>query len=288
MTNVSVIGTGLMGSAIVEGLLGAGHEVGVYNRTRARAEALTRLGARVFDTPAEALRWAELTILVLLDVEATRALLLSEDTRLAIEGAELLNVAATSPQEIISLAEQVEALGGRLSEVDITVYPEPVRERRGHYVLAGEEGAVSQWKALLGGIGEEIHYAGAIGSASQVELALYFSYIFNNISIAYAAAAFTKYGLPHDILLSILTKNPTLKVANAETLLPKMMKRDYDSIIWTIDNLGGSLDMVKDLAKTAGIPSDFIELVHRYHQRASDLGFGQKDVAAVYEAFLDP
>jgi 3-hydroxyisobutyrate dehydrogenase len=47
------IGTGRMGVALATRLLEAGHDVGVYNRTRAKAEPLAELGATVVDTPAE-------------------------------------------------------------------------------------------------------------------------------------------------------------------------------------------------------------------------------------------
>jgi 3-hydroxyisobutyrate dehydrogenase-like beta-hydroxyacid dehydrogenase len=47
------IGTGRMGQALATRLLQAGHDVGVYNRTRAKAEPLAELGASVVETPAE-------------------------------------------------------------------------------------------------------------------------------------------------------------------------------------------------------------------------------------------
>jgi 3-hydroxyisobutyrate dehydrogenase-like beta-hydroxyacid dehydrogenase len=42
-----------MGRALVTRLLRAGHEVGVYNRTREKAEDLQELGAKVVDSPAQ-------------------------------------------------------------------------------------------------------------------------------------------------------------------------------------------------------------------------------------------
>jgi 3-hydroxyisobutyrate dehydrogenase len=45
-------GTGRMGYALVSRLLEAGHDVAVYNRTRAKAEPLAELGATIVDTPA--------------------------------------------------------------------------------------------------------------------------------------------------------------------------------------------------------------------------------------------
>jgi 3-hydroxyisobutyrate dehydrogenase len=47
------IGTGRMGYALVTRLLDRGCDVSVYNRTRAKAEALVGLGARLVDRPAD-------------------------------------------------------------------------------------------------------------------------------------------------------------------------------------------------------------------------------------------
>src|SRR6266850_1361810 len=59
MANVAFIGTGLLGSAMVEGMLRRGERVTVWNRTEAKARALEKLGARVAATPADAVADAE-------------------------------------------------------------------------------------------------------------------------------------------------------------------------------------------------------------------------------------
>lgn len=46
MGDVSVIGTGTMGSALVEALAASGAEVSVWNRSREKAEALSGPTAR--------------------------------------------------------------------------------------------------------------------------------------------------------------------------------------------------------------------------------------------------
>ncbi len=47
------VGTGRMGLALATRLLDAGCDLGVYNRTRAKAEPLAELGATIVDSPAE-------------------------------------------------------------------------------------------------------------------------------------------------------------------------------------------------------------------------------------------
>ena len=68
---VSVIGLGLMGSALAEALLNAGHEVTVWNRTAAKAEPLTAKGARAAASAAEALAASGVTIVCLTNHAAT-------------------------------------------------------------------------------------------------------------------------------------------------------------------------------------------------------------------------
>ncbi len=68
---VSVLGTGIMGAAMVRNLARAGHTVRAWNRSRDKAEPLIADGAHVADTPAEAVRDADVVLTVLYDGPAT-------------------------------------------------------------------------------------------------------------------------------------------------------------------------------------------------------------------------
>src|SRR4026208_633321 len=54
MADVAFIGTGLLGSAMVEGMLKRGDSVTVWNRTEAKARALEAAGARGAGAPGGA------------------------------------------------------------------------------------------------------------------------------------------------------------------------------------------------------------------------------------------
>lgn len=68
---VSVLGTGIMGAAMARNLVRAGHTVRAWNRTRTKAEPLAADGALVTDTPAEAVRGADVVLTMLYDGPAT-------------------------------------------------------------------------------------------------------------------------------------------------------------------------------------------------------------------------
>ncbi|HLX77809.1 MAG TPA: NAD(P)-binding domain-containing protein, partial [Acidimicrobiales bacterium] len=51
--SVGWIGTGVMGAAMCQHLLAAGYPVGVFNRTKERAERVIEAGAKWFDSPEQ-------------------------------------------------------------------------------------------------------------------------------------------------------------------------------------------------------------------------------------------
>jgi 3-hydroxyisobutyrate dehydrogenase-like beta-hydroxyacid dehydrogenase len=65
MIQTSLLGCGLMGTPMARRLLAAGYPLTVWNRTRSKAETLGPEGATVADTPAEAVRDADLVITML-------------------------------------------------------------------------------------------------------------------------------------------------------------------------------------------------------------------------------
>lgn len=67
---IGFCGPGLMGAPMIRHLLGAGHAVHVWNRTRAKAEALGEAGAQVVDTPRELAAKADVVLLCVADAGA--------------------------------------------------------------------------------------------------------------------------------------------------------------------------------------------------------------------------
>lgn len=84
-----------MGTALARTLLKNGHTVTVWNRTRSRAEPLAGAGAKIAESPAEAIAASELTILCLVDYPAARAVL--EQAQEALAGRDLLNLTNGTP-----------------------------------------------------------------------------------------------------------------------------------------------------------------------------------------------
>jgi 2-hydroxy-3-oxopropionate reductase len=89
---IGFCGPGLMGVPMIRHLLRAGHTVNVWNRTRAKAEALMADGAKVVDTPRELASRCEAVLLCVADAAAV------EETVFGPEG--LLSADAAAPRRV--------------------------------------------------------------------------------------------------------------------------------------------------------------------------------------------
>ncbi|WP_291839168.1 NAD(P)-dependent oxidoreductase [Limimaricola sp.] len=116
---ICVLGTGLMGAPMARRLIAGGHDVSVWNRSRARAEAVE--GAQVRDTPAEAAAGAEVVLSMLIDGPATRAVLVEAGAMEAAgQGALILDMGSVDPATDIALAEAARALGLRYLDAPVS------------------------------------------------------------------------------------------------------------------------------------------------------------------------
>ena len=143
---IGFIGIGRMGSGMAENLIRAGHELILYNRSREKAEALSKLGASITDSIAEACR-GEVVWTMLADDKALEDVGLGESGLLASLAPEALHVSSST----ISVA-----LCDRLTQAHA--------DRRQRFVAAPVFGRPDAAKAgglfvVAGGAPDAIHLA---------------------------------------------------------------------------------------------------------------------------------
>lgn len=95
---IGFLGTGRMGTELVKRLLGAGHEVTVWNRTAAKAEALVDAGATQALEPAAAVADQDLVMTALFGPAAVAAVVV--DAALLPEGTVWANITTESPAQV--------------------------------------------------------------------------------------------------------------------------------------------------------------------------------------------
>ena len=110
--NITLLGTGRMGLPMARRLCEAGHAVTVWNRTRAKAEPLAAHGARVCDTPAQAVRDAEIVVGMLESGPIVQDVLFAQGAARAMRSGSLfIDMASIQPREARDHAARLAELG---------------------------------------------------------------------------------------------------------------------------------------------------------------------------------
>ena len=144
-----------MGSRIARRLLGAGHDVVVWNRTREKAAGFPR----VADTAADAARDAEVTITMLADPQAVHEVTADLEPQMLIE------MSTVGPAAIAELARRIP----RLLDAPVLGSISEVEQGTLHVFVGGPDDLYAQWQPLLSALGTT-HHVGPVGSGAAAKL----------------------------------------------------------------------------------------------------------------------
>ena len=159
---IAVIGLGPMGRAMAGRLLAAGHEVTVFNRTAARAEALAAAGATIASSPADAAARAGTVLTIVSDDPATDAVAFGPGGVLAGLPAGGLHIVAGTIS--IALADRLDAAHRAAGQHYISAHVlgrPPAAEAGQLFIMAaGEAAAIARAQPLFDAIGQRVFVVG--------------------------------------------------------------------------------------------------------------------------------
>jgi 3-hydroxyisobutyrate dehydrogenase-like beta-hydroxyacid dehydrogenase len=150
-----------MGSAMARNLLRAGHEVAVYNRSRAKAEALAADGARIAGSPAEACRESEAAITMLADDPALEEVVFGDNgIASALSGAHISSSTISTAMAHRLAVEHARRGQGFLS-APVFGRPDAAESRKLIVVAGGGQDLIEHFRPVFDAIGRQTFIAGA-------------------------------------------------------------------------------------------------------------------------------
>ncbi|HEB53951.1 MAG TPA: NAD(P)-dependent oxidoreductase [bacterium] len=138
MTTIAVLGTGLLGSGMVDNLLAKGHTVRIWNRTRSKLDPLVARGAVAADDPADCVRGCERAHLVLAEDDAVDAVITQLRPGLA-EGIPVLDHTTNLPQRVAARFDSLRGAGVRYVPTPVFMAPKHAREGSGLMLMSGPQ-----------------------------------------------------------------------------------------------------------------------------------------------------
>jgi 3-hydroxyisobutyrate dehydrogenase-like beta-hydroxyacid dehydrogenase len=161
MSQIGFLGTGLLGSGMVENLLRRGHQVTVWNRTESKARALADLGAAVASSPEQAAAGAERVHMALSDDAAVDAML--DRIAPSIGRAVVIDHTTTSPAGTKERLPRAAARGMQFVHAPVFMSPQMCRDATGLMLVSGPQSIVELIRPALEQMTGEVWYFGERG-----------------------------------------------------------------------------------------------------------------------------
>jgi 3-hydroxyisobutyrate dehydrogenase len=283
-TSVAVLGTGIIGAAVARNLSKAGFAVRAWNRTPAKAEALTGAGVQTVASVAEAVEGVQVVITALTDGAAVLEAIRSAAPAAGTIWVQLSTV-GDAVDELVAYADE-----RRLVFVDAPVQGTRQPAEQGQLIVlaAGTAEARETVQPLFDTIGKRTLWVGddgRSGAASRLKLVLNTWVIALTHGVGEALALAEGLGVDPKHFVDVVTGGP-MDNGYFQAKSAAILKNDYTTA-FSVDNAEKDSRLVLEAAARAGVRMDVVEAGRVRFARASEAGHGDEDMAAGYFASFE-
>jgi 3-hydroxyisobutyrate dehydrogenase len=277
--NIALLGTGLMGQALVEHLLAEGQSVTVYNRTAEKVVELENNGALVTDTAQEVLLNNDICILMLSDAMAIHAVLDSIDKE-AFKDKLIIQMGTIAPNESRSIQQYISERQGRYLECPVLgSLPEA---RNGTLILmaggSGEDYNVAL--PLLQLMGKDPRHIGDIGQGATVKLAMNQLIAGLTSSFALSLALVEKEGIQTEQFMSIV-RDSALYAPTFDKKLDRMLSRDFTLPNFPTKHLAKDTRLFLSVAQQLNLETCALDGISQLLDKTLAQGLADTDYSAI-------
>jgi 3-hydroxyisobutyrate dehydrogenase-like beta-hydroxyacid dehydrogenase len=283
MSTIGFVGLGAMGSRLAGRLLDSDHEVYGTNRTKTKAAPLIERGLRWRETPAEVASAADVVFSMVTDDDALEAIAGGPQGLLAglEDGNVYVDMSTVSPRMSRQLAERVASLGAHMLDAPVSGSIPQAESGTLAIFVGGSEAAFATVEPLLGELGQAVTRIGANGQGLLIKLAV-------NISLAVQTLAFSeglllaeRGGIDPRLAAEVMSTSsigsPMLKL-RVPLLLDLPEQAWFDVALMEKD-----IRLAREAAEELAIPLPSAAVADAMLARASELGYGHRDLASLHE-----
>ena len=277
------IGTGKMGYPMADRLIGAGVDVTVYNRTKAKAEPL---GVTVVDTPAE-LADRDIVYTIVTDDSAFLETVLGPNGVLSGDAKPkiLLDSSTVSPEASEQVRSAANAKGVAFLAVPISGNGHAVKAGKASLGVSGPRDAYDTVEPYLEQLGRGVSYLGEGDLARLAKLA-------HNVMLGVVAQCLAeitvlaeKSGVERHAFLDYLNKSAMGSIFSTYKA-PALVNLDFTAT-HTAKMLRKDLELALSAARSLEVPMPVTNLTRDIVQVLIGLGYGDADFAALIKIQAD-
>ena len=283
---IGIAGTGRMGAAIAQRLLGFGHEVTVWNRTRAKTDDVAAAGAKVAARPIDVADASDIVITILTDASAIEAVFGGTKGLLAgnAEGKLFVEMSTVRPQTKKDIAERVRAKGGAFIDCPVGGTVGPASEGRLLGLAGGEPADVERAKPMLDQLCRRVELIGPVGAAAAIKLAMNLTLQVYWQAFGEALALCKPLGLKPARVIELFAESsgaPRAFNHRAGDIARTLEGADISPVNFDVDSVRKDLRTMVEEAGAIGCRLPLAEKALECFDQASREGLGGKDCATL-------
>jgi 3-hydroxyisobutyrate dehydrogenase len=283
-TTIAVLGTGLMGAAMARNLLAAGTEVRAWNRTREKAEPLADDGAKVTDSPAEAAEGADFVLTMLANTDAVAEAAAGQNGALPAlsDYGVWLQMSTVGIEGSEQLAEVAGDHGVAYVDAPVLGTKEPAEQGQLIVLASGPEEVQERCQPVFDAVGSATFWLGPAGAGSRLKIVTN-SWIVGLLgALAETIALARATGVDPARFLEVIEGGP-LGVPYAQMKGQMMIEEEFPTS-FSANLARKDVGLVLDAAGANGLRLPLAEATATRFDEAIDGGYGEEDMAAIYEA----
>lgn len=288
--SVSVLGLGYMGSALARAFLAKQQAVTVWNRTASKALPLAAAGAHVAASVAEAIAASDVIVVCVLDYAASDALLHTAELAAQLHGKTVIQLTTGTPQEARTGAAWATQHGVAYLDGAIMDAPQAIGTPACTLLYAGPQAVFDRYKPLLLSLGGQTLFLGERpGQAAALEGSL-LSFLYASwLGFLHGAALCDSEGLSLEQYLSttlhmLASPLTPLMKSSAEMI----RQRRYTSAVASLHANTAALEHIVQFSAENGVARALPACLVAALKQAVAAGYGEDDLAAVFEIFRQP
>ncbi len=286
--SVALLGTGIMGAGMARNLLAAGISLRVWNRTRDRAAFLEDEGATVCDTPAEAVRGADVVLTMLSDGPTVLEVMTAAAPGLT-PGQVWAQASTVGIGWLAQLAEFSRAHGTVFLDSPV-LGTRPAAEGGQLKVFCAGPGDASESirervRPVFDAIGTKTVWLDHVGQATRLKLVVNSWILALTTAVGESVALAQGLGVGPEAFLEAVTGGPI----DSPYLHAKARAIAEDNFTpnFSVALSGKDARLIVEAGESAGLHMDLAEAVAERLRRAAEYGHGQDDMAVSYFASFD-
>lgn len=285
ITKVGFIGLGIMGQSMASHLLKAGYTLHVFNRTKAKADALVAGGAIWHDTPGDVAAVCDVIVTMVgypADVEEL-FLGVGGIVARAKVGAYLVDMTTSEPALAIKIGQAAQAKGQFSLDAPVSGGDMGAKNATLSIMVGGEQTTFDAVMPILEIMGENIRLQGGAGAGQHTKMCNQIVIAGNMLAAAEGLTYAMKAGLdPEEVLKSIGSGAASSFLLNG--LGPKMIAGDFTPGFFVhhfIKDMGIALKEADKMG--ANLPG--LKTAHGLYEKVADNGGREDGTQALIKAY---